>query len=266
MGLPLRRYLRLWTRFAATAAMQEAEYRVNFMIGIAERLAQVVVAVLSVLIMFRFTQHVAGWSVQQVLVLVGIYRVAEGLLNLQIAPNMMALSGYIREGDLDFLLLRPVSSQFLVSFRLMTLPEVVNVLIGLGLALYAGRMAGLQVSAGGLAAAGAFGLCGLLLLYALWFFTVTWSFWLVKVDTLDSLFYSVFEAGRYPVSFFKGAIRALLTFVVPVAFATTFPVEALQGRIDLHLLLAGLGLSGMALLTTGLFWRYAVRHYSSASS
>jgi ABC-2 type transport system permease protein len=246
--------------------MQEAEYRVNFLLGIAERLAQVVVAVLSVLIMFRFTQRVAGWSAMQVLLLVGIYRIAEGLLNLQIAPNMMALSGYIRKGDMDFLLLRPLSTQFLVSFRLMTLPETINVLIGLALALYASHLAHIQITLGGLAAAVAFGLCGLILLYALWLFTVTWSFWLVKVDTLDTLFYGMFEAGRYPVSFFKGAIRALLTFVVPVAFATTFPAEAVQGKVELPLLFAGIGLSAVALLGTSLFWRYAVQHYSSASS
>lgn len=262
----LRRYPRLWLRFAATAFMNEAEYRFNFLVGVAERFAQVAIAVLSVLIMFRFTRQVAGWSAAQVLLLVGLYRVVEGLLNLQIAPNMIALSGYIQNGDMDFLLLRPISSQFLVSCRLMTLPEIVNVLIGLSLAVFAAHSAGLHVSIVGLVAAVGFCLCGLILLYALWFFTVTWSFWLVKVDTLDTLFYSAFEAARYPVDFFKGAIRALLTFVIPVAFATTFPVEALRGSIDLRLLLAGLVMSVLGLLATHLFWDHAVRHYSSASS
>ena len=92
------------------------------------------------------------------------------------------------------------------------------------------------------------------------------SFWLVQVDTLDTLFYSVFETARYPVSFFKGLIRAVLTFAIPVAFATTFPAQALLGTVDLRLLLAGVALATLALLLTHLFWNYAVRYYSSASS
>lgn len=118
----------------------------------------------------------------------------------------------------------------------------------------------------GVVEAAAFLTCGVILLYALWFFTVTFSFWLVQVDTLDTLFYSVFETARYPVSFFKGLVRTALTFVFPVAFATTFPAEALLGAADLRLLLVGLGLSALALSGTHLFWNYAVRHYSSASS
>ncbi len=114
--------------------------------------------------------------------------------------------------------------------------------------------------------AAAFIICGLLLLYAIWFGIVTCSFWLVQLSTIGTLFYSVFETGRYPVSFFPGVVRAVLTFVVPVAFATTFPVDALLGRADLRLLLAGALLAVFGLFATHLFWNYAVRHYSSASS
>lgn len=261
-----RRYPRLWRRFFIIAFVRETEYRVNFLISVGEQLAQVLVAVLSVLILYRFTAHVAGWSQAQVLLLVGVYRVVEGVINLQIAPNMMAISGYVRRGDMDFMLLRPVSSQFLVSARSMELSEGVNVVIGIGIAVYAGQAAGIHWSLAGFAAALLFALCGVLLLYALWFFIVTWSFWLVQVDTLANLFYSVFEAARYPVSFFGGAFRALLTFVIPVAFATTFPTEALGGKVDGRMLGTGMLLSVCALVATHLFWLYAVRHYSSASS
>ncbi len=260
------RYLRLWRRFVALAVMRQAEYRVNFLLGVGEGVAQLALAMLTFALLYRFTDQVGGWSLAQVLLLVGIYRVADGLISLQIAPNLLAITGYIRSGEMDLLLLRPVSSQFLVSLRLLSLPEVVNVLIGLGLAVYAGQQAGVQWSLAGIALALLFGLCGLGLLYALWFFTVTFAFWLVQVGNLDTLFYSLFETARYPLSFFKGGVRTLLTFVVPVAFATTFPTQALLGTADLWLLPVGVALAGLALLGTHLFWNYAVRHYSSASS
>jgi ABC-2 type transport system permease protein len=260
------RYLRLWRQFVITAFMREAEYRMNFVIGVGEGLAQLALAVISFLLLYRFTDQVAGWTQAEVLMLVGIYRIVDGLINMQIAPNMEAISGYIRRGEMDFILLRPVSSQFLVSLRLLALPESVNVLIGVLLLLYASGAAGVRWSAAGVVAAGAFLLSGLLLLYALWLFLVTFAFWLVQIDNLDNFFYSLFETARYPVVFFKGLLRTLLTFVFPVAFATTFPAAALRGQADLRLLPVGFALAAAALLGTHLFWNYAVRHYSSASS
>jgi ABC-2 type transport system permease protein len=265
-SLGMIRYLRLWRQFVITAFMREAEYRMNFVIGVGEGLAQLALAVISFLLLYRFTDQVAGWTQAEVLMLVGVYRIVEGLINLQIAPNMQAISGYIRRGEMDFMLLRPVSSQFLVSLRTLALPEGVNVLIGLLLLVYAGGAAGVRWSAVGVLAAGAFGLCGLLMLYALWLFMVTFAFWLVQIDNLDTFFYSLFETARYPVTFFKGMLRALLTFAFPVAFATTFPAQALRGQADLRLLPVGFVLAAALLFGTHLFWNYAVRHYSSASS
>jgi len=260
------RYLRLWRRFAIIALVREAEYRANFLIGVGEGVVQLALAVVTFLLLYHFTNTVAGWTQAQALVLVGVYRIVDGLIGLQIAPNMLAISGYIRRGEMDFLLLRPVSGQFLVSLRMLELPEAVNVVIGLALTVYAGNLAHVQWTIVSVAAALTFGLCGLAVLYALWFLTVTLSFWLVQVDSLDTLFYSLFETARYPVSFFKGLVRALLTFAVPVAFATTFPAQALLGNADPRLLPVGLVLAAAALAATHLFWTYAVRRYSSASS
>ncbi len=260
------RYLRLWRRFAVMAFVREAEYRVNFLLSVLEGLAQLGLALLTFALLYSYTDEVAGWSAAEALILVGIYRAADGLLALQIAPNMLSVSRYVNEGELDFILLRPVSSQFLVSLRRLQLPEAVNVLIGLGLAGYAGERAGVDWRLGGVLSAVALAACGLVLLYCLWFFSVTFSFWLVRVEPLGFLFYDAWQTARYPVSYFKGLLRAILTFVIPVAFATTFPTQALLGEADGRLLLAGVALAALALTGTRAFWNFAVRHYSSASS
>jgi ABC-2 type transport system permease protein len=259
-------YLRLYRRFLILAFVRQAEYRVNFLLSTAVGLINVAVALLTFLLIYRFTPDVAGWTQAQVLLLLGVYRIVEGLISLQVSPNLRALGRAIRTGDMDFLLLRPVSSQFLVSLRTLKLPELVNVLVGLALTVYAGNLAGVRWSVANIAEALAFGLCGLILLYTIWFLIVTCAFWLVQVDTLDELFFSISQAARYPVDYFRGGLRTLLTYVVPVAFATTFPTEALLGRVDVRLLPVGLLLAITALLATHLFWRYATRAYSSASS
>jgi ABC-2 type transport system permease protein len=172
----------------------------------------------------------------------------------------------IRRGDMDMVLVRPASSRFIVSLRAIELSEGVNVLIGLGLTIYAGNLAGLSWSALGIVQALIFVLCGLVLLYAVWFAAVTLAFWLIDTGPLSAVVETLRGTARYPVSFFKGGLRTFLTFIFPVAFATTFPALALRGQADVRMLAAGVGLAAGALLLTQRFWDYAVRHYSSASS
>lgn len=262
----IRRHARVWRRCVLNALARETEYRANTVVIVAEGMAQVALAVMTFLVVYRFTPSIAGWTRPQALILVGIYRVAEGLINLQVAPNMASIGSVIRRGDMDYVLLRPVSSQFLVSVRTLTLSEGANVCIGLGITLYAAHAAGVQWNAGDELQAGIVLCCGVVLLYAVWFAIMTCSFWLVQVNNLDVLFFAVFEAARYPVGYFRGAMRALLTFVVPVAFATTFPTDALLGRVDPRLVPLGLGLAALSLVATHRFWNVAVRSYSSASS
>ncbi len=260
------RYARLWWRFVLMAFVREMEYRVNFLVGVLEGIAQLALAVLTFALLYSYTDEIAGWSQAEALMLVGIYRVADGLLALQVRPNMFRIPEYVARGDLDFYLLRPVSSQFLVSLRWLRLPEVVNVLIGLALAVYAGERAGVDWSAASVLSATVLVACSLVILYAIWFASVTLSLWLVKLDQHAWIFYAGWETARYPVSYFKGLVRTLLTFVFPVAFATTFPTEALLGRFDSRLLLVGVALAAGSLFLTHRFWTYALRHYSSASS
>lgn len=248
------------------ALVREAEYRANLALGLLEGVAQLGIALLVYGLIYGYAGEVAGWSAYEALVLLGIYRAVDGLLALQVAPNMMRIAGYVASGELDHVLLRPVSSQFLVSLRWLQPHEAANVLIGIGLALYAAERAGVRWTVGGVASAAALSAAGLLAMYSLWFASVTLSFWLVRVEPIGFLFYDVWQTARYPLSYFRGAVRILLTVVFPVAFATTFPAEALLGRGDLRLVLAGGAMAAATLFLANRFWSYAVRRYSSASS
>src|SRR5687768_2122944 len=95
-------HLRLWRQFVVMAFVREAEYRVSFFMNVGVGLAQLALAVFAFEVIYGYTDQVAGWSRAQVLVLVGIYHTVQGLISLQMAPNLLAISGYVRRGDLDF--------------------------------------------------------------------------------------------------------------------------------------------------------------------
>lgn len=259
------RYIRLWWRFATLALVRELEFRLNFAISVAEGLAQLGIAVALALLIYQFAGEVFGWSAAELLLLVGIYRVVEGLINMLLVPNLRAIPGYVRTGELDFALLRPVSSQYYVSLRWLSLHEAVNVVTGLGLAIYAAGRAGVTAGPTELLAAFVLLASGVALLYAAWFAATMLAFWLVRVDNVGDVFYTLLDAGRYPLAFFPGPLRVLLTFVVPVGVATTFPAESLLGRSDPRLVAIAAVMAVVALLGTGWLWRVSLRWYTGAS-
>lgn len=259
------RYLRLWRRFAIIAFVREAEYRANFAVGVLVGAIGLGLAVLTFGILYSYTDDVAGWSRAEALMLVGIFRVVQALIELAIARNMWNVADAVRTGEMDYLLVRPVSSQFLATLRVLNLAEGVNALAGLALVVWAGNLAGVRWQVAQVAAAVVLALCGLVLLYSCWCFLVTFAFWF-GAGPLESVFLWFIGAGQYPVSFFKGWVRVFFTFVFPVAFAATFPAEALLGRLDPRTLALGVALAALALIGANRFWNYGVRHYSSASS
>jgi ABC-2 type transport system permease protein len=260
------RYLRLWRRFFINAAVRETEYRGGFVLGVFEAIARLALVWLTFDLVYRYTDRVAGWTQAEILVLVGVFRIVDGLIHAFVAPNMGRIPDYVRDGELDFHLLRPVDSQFFVSTRRMELSQLADVAIGLGIVLYGAGRAGVVWGPLVVAQAGLIGLGGLLLLYAAWFAIMTCSFWLISIGNLEEVFFGLWEGARYPVQFFSGAMRALFTFAFPVAFATTFPTEALLGRAPAWALPTALALAALALAGSHLFWRHALRHYESASS
>lgn len=260
-------YWRVWRRFVALAVARLLEYRISLLFSLVDNAAQLGLLAVVYLVFYGYTDEVAGWSRADALVLLGVYWIFDGVWSFQLAGNLARLSHLIHNGELDFLLLRPVPSPFLVAcWRGVDIQQISKIAQGLMLTACAGQSAGVTWSLQNVLVAVLFGLCGLTLLYALRFIIATGTFWVMQTESLYELFYSLFYAARFPVTYFREPVRGLLTYVVPVAFATTFPAQALLGRADYHFLPMGLLLSIAALIAATRFWYFAIRAYSSASS
>ena len=106
----------------------------------------------------------------------------------------------------------------------------------------------------------------IVILYSIWILVISASFWVVKVDNLSYLFGSLFDAARWPISVFRGALRIVFTFVFPIALLTTYPALALLGRLDARTALAAFG-GGLAFAALARWvWHRALGLYTSASS
>lgn len=261
-----RRHARLWWRFATQAIVRETHYRASFVATIAVGVIQLVLSLIPVLLLYGFTDTVNGWNRGEVIALSGMYQAAFALLAMTVQTNMNRMSWYIRDGELDLILIRPVSSQFYVTLRWVDPAEVFNVLIGLGVVAIGLGRAGAAPSIAEVAQAALLVTCGLVLLTCVWSAFVYLAFWFTSVAPVPMVVRDVMDAGRYPLAFYPSAVRLVLGFVFPVGFATTFPVEALAGRASWALVAGGIALAALAVVALRAYWRHAVRLYSSASS
>ncbi len=262
------RYARLIGAFMRASAQQEMAYRLNFFVNLLEALLNLGVGLLSIQILFGQVSQVRGWSYAQTLALLGVYLGVGALRNLFIGPSLEALAGMGQEiatGSFDFALLRPLDTQFLVTFRYWRLFSLVDLALGVGVIGYAvSRLAAaltpLQV-AGFLACLGA----GVVVLYALLLALTTLVFWSPGF-LFTWVFDALFQMARYPVGIYPGWLRLALTWVIPVGIITTLPVQALTGAAPAGAVWASLGVAGAALAAASAFFRAGLRRYASASS
>jgi ABC-2 type transport system permease protein len=260
------RHLRLWRRFLAQAVVRETHYRAHFVTTLLVGLVQLGLGIVPILLLFGFTQEVHGWSQAEVISLAGAYQIITGLIAAFVAPNLDRMTGYITEGELDGVLLRPVSSQFYLTLRWINVAELSNVASGIAVLVIGLVQSGVSPNAGHVLQALVLGACGLVLLTTVWSAMAFLAFWLQSVNAIGVIFLNVVQAGRYPLVFFPAAVRTFLTFAFPVAFATTFPVQALAGDLDWEPVAGGIALSVVAVTLVRRLWRRGVRSYASASS
>lgn len=260
------RYLRLLWLFWKTSVLVEMEYRVNFILNTLLSTLWLGVRLVAVLAFFVHRPTIGGWTLPEALIVLGLFNIFSGILDAVLRPNVDQILEHIRKGTMDFILTKPINSQFLASLRVFVVWNLADVVLGFGVIAYALGRLDVRPTPFQMAVFGALLVAGVVIVYAFWMLLVTLAFWFVRVGNITELFSTFFTAGRFPVTVYPDRVRWLLTFVVPVALLTTIPATSLLGRLTAPYALLSLGMAAGLLAASAAFWNYAVRHYSSASS
>jgi ABC-2 type transport system permease protein len=261
-------YLRLIGLFLRVSIQEEMAFRMNFVVNILGTILSLTTGILGIAILFHVVTTIQGWTFPETFTLLAIYQLITALQNLVIEPSMVSLGGIDGDawtGRFDYTLQAPVSTQFLVSFRKWRLWSFIDVSLSLVLLCIALTLLGKHIGLLQLAMF-VFNLCiSLLIVYAIFLLLSSASLWQQGIP-LTWIFNSVMQLGRYPVGLYPGALRLLLTWVVPVAFITTIPVEVLTRQASPLVLMAGAAIALGLFVLASFFFRMSLRHYTSASS
>ena len=259
------RYLRILRVCFLNSVQLELEYRASFAIHAFDSLLGVGAGLAVIFALFEQGAALGGWTFTEVLVLFGAFSIAQGVIDIVLLPSLGKVSEHIKQGSMDYMLLKPVNLQFLVSVREWNLWGLPDLLLGFGIVLY-GMEANGTLTAANLMLFVPLMLSGVVVFYSLTAVVTVTAFWSVQAGNAYFILYSLLGSGRYPVGVYPRWLRFIFIFVAPIAFVTTVPASAAIGRLDGTMALGSLLAAAIALGLSALIWRLAARSYTSASS
>ena len=260
------RYLRLYLYFLRFSFSKAMEFRLDFFFRVVMDTVYYLVHIAFFKIIYQHTGLVGGWNFDQVLIFVCGFFVADALHMTVAANNLWFLPQYINRGDLDYYLVRPVSSLFMLSVRDFAANSFMNLLIALGLLSWAVARYPASFS---LADLGLFLLLivnGAYLYYLTHLLFILPVFWSHSARGFEAVFYSVKQFAERPDAIFRGPVRLLFVTLLPFLLIASFPARFLLEGWSLAGLLHVSLVSVVLSLVLILLWRWGLRSYSSASS
>jgi ABC-2 type transport system permease protein len=265
------RYFRLMMAFGRFGLANELAFRANFLVKIVVEVLWLAILLLFYATIFSKTKYVASWDRNQYLFFLGCFYALSGVVEAFFLSNCTNFPEMIRTGDLDFILLRPIDEQFLVSTRWVDWSSVASILLGAGVMIFS--LCDMHWVFDPLRL-GAFLLlftCGVSMAYSFILLLTSMSVWMVRNQNLMELWWLFTTLMRYPREIYQGQwglpFGLFFTFVIPVVLIVNVPARVMVKPLEDWYLLALMVLaSGVLLWGSRRFFRYALQSYRSASS
>jgi ABC-2 type transport system permease protein len=261
------RYLAIYAALWRNSVVREMSFKSNFLLWILVEMLWFALQIGFMAVIYQHTDRIATWSKWEVILLIGVSHFIQQLFTAVFLTNVTQLSEYVRTGKLDFMLLLPVNTRFLVSFRQVDLGGFVNAASAVAVIVYAAGQLHVSISAVHWVGFVLLTLCSLLVHYSLMLMLAATSFWTVRGQGVVWGYYNLFNIARMPDAAFQGMFKVGFTYVLPILLVANVPAKLLVNKLgssfEMLLLLA---LSLVCFLASEAVWRVALRRYTSASS
>lgn len=262
----LLRYLRLYRLLFIANFNSVLIYRINgLLMGFAPIFWLVTVFAFN-LIIFGRVNNLGGWTFWQINLLTGIHELLFVLSWMFFRVNFDNLVDQVRTGSLDQLLLKPVNTRFLISFKEVDFTSSLSFLNVVILIVVSWTQVIDHLTILTLAGFLAYLLIAFILSYFVFFVTSVFTLFLVGSHALSDLVGPLTEFDRYPAEIYSPGLRRFLTYGLPILFFAYMPTAYLLGKVDFRFIPVGIILIVVFFLLSRLAWSKSLKRYSSASS
>jgi len=264
----MRRYFEIYGIMLRNSLIREMSFKANFVLWMVVEVLWFLGQIFFFGIIFGQVDQIGDWSKWEVVLLVGTHQIIAQLFQAFFFTNISNIPELVRTGKLDSLLVLPMDSQFAVSTKQFGLDSILNAFLG-GVVVIV-SLVQLQIVPGvGFVLLYLVALAfGIAIHYSIMLTLAAVSFWIIRAQGLVYGYFNFLHIARYPDVIFPRAFRFVFGWIIPVIIVSNIPARLLikplgqPGALMLHLTIAGLG----AFCISRVFWRFALRRYSSASS
>ena len=258
--------LKLLSAFFKVNVQMSLAYRADTVVNILLNLMWLGWELLSLNIIFNNTDTLGGWGLGELIALLGVFRLVNTMMIALIWPNTEKFNQSIRDGSMDYTILQPVNSMFLITFSRITVWRIWDLVLAVVLILLGVNMAEEMTSAAQILTFILLSLSGMIVIYSLWIVLIALTFWFVKFDNNVTILQALMDSGRYPATVYPAWLRIIVTFIIPIALATTIPLQALRGELNVTQVFIFLGVSVASFVIASRVWKAGLKQYSGASS
>ena len=264
------RYARLLGSLARYTLAREMSFRGNFLVKVSVEVIWLGIMLAFYRTVFAKTNAIAGWNEPEYLFFVGCYFALNGLIETLFLENCNDFAEMVRSGDLDFLLLKPIDEQFLITCRKFDWATIPNVVMGAVLMVISLVQMHWQFDLVKLAGFCVFFLCGLILAYSFMLVLTSLSVWLIRNQNLMEMWWLFSSLARYPKEIFNQSwaepLGRLFTYVIPILLVVNIPARVMVKTVEPQIVGITLLATVLSFVISRLFFLRALRSYRSASS
>lgn len=261
------RYIHFEYLFVKFCIVREMEFRTNLVISFLTVFIAYLTSALTYSVIFFNTDKIGNWSFYEVNFLIGTAAIVDGIFMSFLYFGIIQIPELIRTGDLDFILLQPLNSMFIVSLRKFDLGTFFSVIIGVVTNIISLINIKPSFQWFNIVIYYFLILNGIIILYTLFFIAKCLAFYFVKVNAIDNLIWAIYEFGRRtPESVYKNAVRFLLIYICPVLVVVNYPAGFFLQKLGLKELVVSYIVTIVFSLAAILFWKMSIKKYNSASS
>ena len=264
--MKISKYLKVYVKFLNTSLASEFEYKTNIIIDFITAISSLIGSIFLLSIFFQNSDNIGGWLFEQALIIQSIYTILNGITNTWFNPNLTEIVKHVREGTLDFVLLKPIDSQFFISLNKINPSGFLEIILGFSLLIYCIKINQIYLNLYYVFSCLITIFCSISILYSLWFFISTTTIWFVKTWNATEVLRSFLYIGRFPLNSFSFSLRIFFSVFIPIAFITTIPSEVFLGLTQFWKILLEVIISVIFIFSSRKFWLFALKFYSSASS
>jgi ABC-2 type transport system permease protein len=264
----VRRYIEIYSIMLRNSLIREMSFKANFILWMLVEVLWFCGQIVFFSIIFGNVSRIGDWTKWEVVLLVGTHQIIGQLFQAFFFVNVANIPELVRTGKLDSLLVLPVDSQFAVSTKQFGLDSVINAVVGAIVVIVS--LSKLGVVPGAVSVLLYFIALGfgVAVHYSIMLSLAAVSFWIVRAQGLVYGYFNFLNIARYPDVIFPQVFRFVFGWIIPVIIIANIPARLLikplgqPGWLMFHLIIAS---TIIFWLSRG-FWRFALRHYSSASS